>query len=868
MRGVGTRHRCFIFPFPFPCLIPRPPPQSSHAPRSLYIHPPSLLTSLFYPTDLRAAVEPFISWEELVVGDVQDAFTPASLSALIPVHAGCVARIGGLVSRLDLNGQSVNVGKQNTNLRWAVYASDGSLLGAMKASNLTVSKCNFSVADPTVGGRTPVILACELNQLKAVEALLKHNADPNVGEFNDVPDLEGDLEGQMRPTPLELAAQKGSTEVMDLLLAYNADPNDGVPMIWSIENGHCEMFKALLKSGASPNQCRHRTGFSALMAAAVKGDTAILETLIKSGANPDQATTGIDRRTPLEKQVVSAIGVTPLYIAVARSKHAAVKMLISHGASVSTSGSYDPLMPTNTLVKNIHVAATRGHADIMEVLLDADADPNELAGSISPLMLAMQGNPENREGLHVIAYDDVVKLLVARGANINYNYCSAKQQDLCGTGTVIDTLYYANQQKTTEMAEFLLINGIDPDSLRNAGGHSTLHYAASTGNLELAKVFLKHGANPSLYTTKEGFTPMMIAAKNDQLDIMKLLSVYGASTSTFGSMLSQLPSLGNLYGGAMNGVYMLPTLVDPMSFSNISGNDKQGHFVQVTSQIHAPTNVRHLIDTFTGPCMVSVVAWTPLQTAAATRMHAEAAHALKQGRINPEADHQNWISNCINGYIIDGDEAGKGIPPSDLPAIASMLSARKRARREDPWSTSHTIVPSAYLQGAVPVTVPICPETIKFIRKATIGWCPSTHWLHHATFRTAVHAVLMVSERLRGGAIEGVAGVVGGDGAAGLAGPAQECARAVLPSEIWLYILHFCLRNDWNVAMMPGTVVEINGLKSRPDLNGTIGVLQSRKGERWVVQPEVIFERHICTGIASMALKESNLTSVPASMFR
>ena len=362
---------------------------------------------------------------------------------------------------------------------------------------------------------------------------------------------------------------------------------------------------------------------------------------------------------------------------------------------------------------------------------------------------------------------------------------------------------------------------------------------------------------------------MMIAAKNDQLDIMKLLSVYGASTSTFGSMLSQLPSLGNMYGGAMNGVHfmMLPTLVDAMSFSNISGNDKQGHFVQVTSQIHAPSNVRRLIDSFTGPRMAPVVAWTPLQTAAATRMHAEAAHALKLGRINPEADHHNWISNCINGYVIDGDEAGQGIPPSDLPDIASMLSARGGARREDPWSTSHTIAAGADLQGAVP----ICPETIKFIRKATIGWCPSTHWLHHATFRTAVHAVLTVSERLRGGVIEGIAGDVGdagGDSAAGLAGAAQECARAVLPSEIWLHILHFCLRNDWKVAMMPGTVVEINGLKSRPELNGTIGVLQSRKGERWVVQPEVIFARHIQTGIASMALKESNLTSVPASMLR
>jgi hypothetical protein len=81
--------------------------------------------------------------------------------------------------------------------------------------------------------------------------------------------------------------------------------------------------------------------------------------------------------------------------------------------------------------------------------------------------------------------------------------------------------------------------------------------------------------------------------------------------------------------------------------------------------------------------------------------------------------------------------------------------------------------------------VSACTSTTRFIRAATSGWSTTRHWLHHAAVRTAVHTLVLVSERRRR-----------------LAKDADEGELLLLhmPAELWLLFAHFFRRSDWPVG--------------------------------------------------------------------
>ena len=95
-----------------------------------------------------------------------------------------------------------------------------------------------------------------------------------------------------------------------------------------------------------------------------------------------------------------------------------------------------------------------------------------------------------------------------------------------------------------------------------------------------------------------------------------------------------------------------------------------------------------------------------------------------------------------------------------------MLAARAAATSNTSWGEIH--VPAATDEGLLDAAaheaaaqeaerhrflalahVPACTLTTTFVRTATSGWATAQHWLHHATVRTAVHTLVLVSERLR-----------------------------------------------------------------------------------------------------------------------
>ena len=224
--------------------------------------------------------------------------------------------------------------------------------------------------------------------------------------------------------------------------------------------------------------------------------------------------------------------------------------------------------------------------------------------------------------------------------------------------------------------------------------------------------------------------------------------------------------------------------------------------------------------------------FTPLDVAAASRRHRELRIALRYGLIDPDS----------------AVGEGNGGEPKLATTYASAQGAIKRARSATPWNPLELrpdepappiriIVDSHGNQVQFGYhTLPckaVCLRTVRTVIAATRGWGPTRHWLHHVGVRTAVHTLLLVSERLArkqdallceeaaveegatvaadgGGGCGNAAAAAAagggdgggdGDGDGGVLREGEECdlALCTLPPELWLVVASFCNRCDWTI---------------------------------------------------------------------
>lgn len=105
-----------------------------------------------------------------------------------------------------------------------------------------------------LNGFTPLHIACYTGNIKIVETLLKYKADPNTISKSG--------------TALLLASFMGDIGIVKTLLSHRADPNISspylkrTPLMAAAENGHAEIVKLLLKSGADKNAISENGDFA------------------------------------------------------------------------------------------------------------------------------------------------------------------------------------------------------------------------------------------------------------------------------------------------------------------------------------------------------------------------------------------------------------------------------------------------------------------------------------------------------------------------------------------------------------------------------------------------------------------------------
>jgi ankyrin repeat protein len=331
--------------------------------------------------------------------------------------------------------------------------------------------------------------------------------------------------------PLADAAEKLERSRVRTLLAARADVNaaqaDGMTALhWAAYQDDVDLAKMLVRAGANV-KAANRYGVTPLSLACTNGNAAMVELLLKAGADPNAPLPG---------------GETPLMTASRTGSLAVVKTLIAHRASVD---SKDERRGQTALMW----AAAEGNADVVQALIDADADIRaRVPSGFTPFLFAV------REGRL-----DVVRVLLTAGADAN-EAIPADAARRRGYGGRLppagaSALLLAVTNGHFELAAHLLDAGANPNA--DLPGYTVLHAitavrkpgvgdndpppdgSGTMTSLDLVKKLAAKGANLNARMTKRanlnntrlneiGATPFMLAALTADAELMKTLAALGA----------------------------------------------------------------------------------------------------------------------------------------------------------------------------------------------------------------------------------------------------------------------------------------------------------------------------------------------------
>ncbi|RYP17553.1 hypothetical protein DL765_004442 [Monosporascus sp. GIB2] len=292
-------------------------------------------------------------------------------------------------------------------------------------------------------------------------------------------------------TPLHLATRTNNINASKLLLEHKANPNHAglgkeTPLHWAASYGHPEMIKLLADYGADLN-ARDDKLFVPIFDACLRGNSKAVEALVTLKADPNLKT--------VENQ--DDPGWSPLTCASAGNHVDCVRALLEANA--------DPEILDDSGTPLLYAVAS-GSLEICQLLLEKGASPNH--ESITPPILVQvigEAKCENRL--------DIVRLLIEREARVN-------AEDTHGN-TALWCACWLNDPHKLSIAEYLLEHGADVNC-RNHGGTAPVHIAISRDDVRLLRLLLEQ-KDVNLNTWDIGkATPLMRAVKSEEMTRMLL----------------------------------------------------------------------------------------------------------------------------------------------------------------------------------------------------------------------------------------------------------------------------------------------------------------------------------------------------------
>ena len=273
-------------------------------------------------------------------------------------------------------------------------------------------------------------------------------------------------------------------------------------------NGDKTALRVLIQKKADINGVQ-TDGTTAIQWAAYRNDLESADILIAAGA---------------DVKLANRDGATPLWLAAENGSAPMIGKLLDAGADPNgrTPNGETPLM----------MAARNGNVAALEVLLNHKADPalkENLRGTTALMWAVEQAHPE------------AVKLLVARGADVNaasnpdtrnsrLNLAPTVQERIL-QDRLIDA--FANGKKVQltpggpEISLEELADSYGQSGKKDGGGLTPLVYAAREGCFECAQILLQSGAKVD-QVTNYGWTPLLTATQNRHYKLAAYLLDRGA----------------------------------------------------------------------------------------------------------------------------------------------------------------------------------------------------------------------------------------------------------------------------------------------------------------------------------------------------
>lgn len=385
-------------------------------------------------------------------------------------------------------------------------------------------------ADPNLGeddGRSPLWAAVTQERIDICRLLLAHKADPNLvlKEGETTPLVIAILKKSMElvkllvengadvnqqidygRTPVYMATIDNQIQMVRYLLSHDADPNiaksNGVTSLWvAAQEGYSELTRLLAEAKADVHACDY-DGWTALHI--VSDSTETVRILLEYGAD-------INRINKNEA--------TPLGLAIHNNQVNAVKSMLSESKIKP-----DWLLPSNQ--RSIQHAVREGYIDVVSSVLEAGANVDLLDDdNVSLALLAMSRND-----------DSMIRTLLEFGADLNHkdkygdtvlHYIKKETPvesvrrviNAGGKITAMDKMLMTPLMKAIaacnmEVFTYLMTKTIVVDTLNIPSfnkGLAPLHWACVGGTIEMVKVLIKNGADVNYACTSAFGTPLIAA---------------------------------------------------------------------------------------------------------------------------------------------------------------------------------------------------------------------------------------------------------------------------------------------------------------------------------------------------------------------
>ena len=319
---------------------------------------------------------------------------------------------------------------------------------------------------PQPDGATALHWAAHWDNLPAANALIAAGGAANSANDHGV-------------TPLFLAASNGSAAMIDLLLGNGADPNAAVPsgetaLMAAVRSGNLASVERLVARRVDVNARQTSKGQTALMWAATRLRTDIVQTLLDGGA---------------DVAIRSASGFSPLMFVAREGGIELSRLFLAAGDDVNAS-SDDGSTP-------LLVATVRGHAELAMFLLDEGAQPDGDFGGAgyTPLLWA------SSTGETPLTYAEIEAPGEWRAI--------PGIPDRAGRLALIQTLIEHGADLEAQISRPLLAYSTFEN--RSHQGGTPFFTAAASGDAEVMRLLVAHGADP-LARARNGWTPIMAAA--------------------------------------------------------------------------------------------------------------------------------------------------------------------------------------------------------------------------------------------------------------------------------------------------------------------------------------------------------------------